>query len=873
MTERPLLSLPEAKRSISTGKPATIQEVVRPLSSATQEKRLGPKFERLSRALPDPQFLAALRNDPAAIVPERALVFEIASEIVDFDRARRNIPGLEPLGEDQDEVSPDEDFIIDGKPEKKIRRRIYFTMPDKIALQEIVSLWKLYQQGKNLGYGRGEWKKIFAHLADIRPWGPQDRVTAEARTEWSKFLKEAPDKPIKLEVEFWFRTSPTLRDAAHQSFQKIINDGNGSILDRTTIHEINYDAVLIQLPSKNIQEILNNPDIGLASFDEIMILRPQSLVIDPQITDFEDSENILDINLTSSSPLMRAALLDGLPMAQHAQLSGKLSIDDPDDFTSKYSRADEQIHGTSMASLIINGDLNISNPNMTIKSQLYVRPVMFPQEAGFDGRRFEMMPSDQLALDLIWQCFIRMFSRENGNAPTAPDVKIVNLSLGDSNQRFSGRLSPWARLIDYLSWEYNILVIISAGNISDSVLLENVSTWSEFEKATKSEREEILLNAIIRQRATRSLLAPSESVNALTVGAAHADAITSTGSGMMAIDPYASSCLPNLSSALGLGYLRGAKPEILLPGGCEHIRASSSHAPISVTPVDKPGRYFGIGSATPGIAGDLTRKANFSGTSVATALATHSALKIIESFEESPEESPYPSVNDEFYAVVIKSLLVHAAKWDINLSERIKKISKDSGNSYWEHQREDITRFLGFGAVNIDQVLECTSHRATMIGWNTIRTKEVDEYRIPLPTQLEGLRGFRSVTATIGWITPLNANKRSYRLVKFAIEPGGDKNLSLGVDNSKHQPPPNAFGRGTIYQRRWEGTEARSFVDGGDLVLKVICKSVGGEIVDEAIPYGIAISLEVGEDVDVPVYEEVRTRLRQIIRPNVQSKV
>ena len=863
MADRPLLSLPNPKRNVPRGRPAVIVEKVRAVGVARQGERLGPKFERLSQVLPDPQQLAELRNDPAAIAPERALVFEIASEVVDFDRARRNVPGLEFLGEDQDEVPPDEDFVVADKPDKAIRRRIYFTMPDATALREIVSLWNRYQRGEKLGRGRTEWKKVFDHLADIRPWGPQDRITEDAKTNWLRHLEQTPDEPIRLEVEFWFRTSAPVREAAHRRFAEMVAGAGGRILDQSTIPEIRYDAVLLEARSEHVRQILENPDIGIAAFDEVMVLRPQSLVTDPQDVDFAETRDVEQADPPIIPEPPRAALLDGLPMAQHSKLANRLSVDDPDDHEAEYGQANEQIHGTSMASLILHGDLNAHPPSEPVRGTLYVRPVMYPQQVGFDERR-ERMPPDRLAIDLIWRSFIRMFDGEGTEGPTAPTVKVVNLSLGDLNRRFSGVLSPWARLIDYLSWEYGVLVLISAGNILDPIPLDEVAAWADYEALAPADRETILLKAILRRRATRRLLAPSEAMNALTVGACHTDAVPPNGAGVMAIDPYETPSLPNPSCALGLGYLRSVKPEILLPGGREHVQTRTSHAPISVAPVGQPARYFGIGAAAPGLAGETTKQLNFSGTSVATALATHSALKILEALDEIPAEPPYPNVDPAFHAVILKTLLVHAAKWDAGLAKKIEELSKDTGNKYWEHLREDVTRFLGYGMVDLEGVLECSERRATLLGWNTIHAKETDEFRIPLPPQIENKAGFRSVAATVGWFTPLNTDHRMYRMAKFEVEPGSDKALSLGVSNSKQQPSHNAFGRGTVYHRRWEGHDAKAFVDDGDLVLNVTCKPAAGDL-DDAIPYGLAITLEVGADVAVPVYEEIRERLRQAI--------
>jgi hypothetical protein len=110
MPERPLLALPQPhRRAPIAGRPPI--ENVPSVAPGRQVVRLGPKFERLERALPDPAALAGLREDPTAIVPERALVFEVASNVVNFYRAVRGVPGLEFLGEDEGEAPSDTDFL------------------------------------------------------------------------------------------------------------------------------------------------------------------------------------------------------------------------------------------------------------------------------------------------------------------------------------------------------------------------------------------------------------------------------------------------------------------------------------------------------------------------------------------------------------------------------------------------------------------------------------------------------------------------------------------------------------------------------------------------------------------------------------------
>ena len=838
------------------------------VDAGRQAGRLGPKFERLERALGGPDALGELRNDPSAIVPERALVFEVASEVADFYRAVRGVPGLEFLGEDEGEAAPDEDFYVpdkegDPRDDKRVPRRFYFTIPDRTALTELVSLWRRFQRGERLGHGRAAWREVFGHLADVRPWGRQDRLTDEAVEDWRERLQFAPDTPVRLEVEFWYRDSAARRETAETMFTEKLRGLGGQVLHRAVIGDIRYHAALVEVSPEVIRDVLDNRDVDLVVVDDVMVLRPQSMVSGPVEGDLEDATVAGGGGGVAQEDVPIAALLDGVPMAQHDLLTNRLVMDDPENFADKYGAAIEQRHGTAMASLILHGDLNTPNPEPPIRRRLYVRPVMYPQR-GFDFAE-EVMPSDRLCIDLIWRVFIRMFDGEGGEDPTAPTVRVVNLSLGDAKRPFAGVMSPWARLIDHLAWRHKVLVLVSAGNITDHISLGSVDKWADFENADVDERQATLLRAILRQRAHRQLLAPSEAVNALTVGAAHNDNLAPNGQGAMAVDPYASSALPNMSSALGLGFKRTVKPEILLPGGAEQVRAWRTHAPIKIGPLKSPANYFGIGVAHPGSTGQTNLRRNMSGTSVATALATHSVLRIFEALEDLPDDPVHPKMDPAYHAVILKALLVHSARWDRDAMGALKTIIIENGRLHWEHERDEVSRFLGFGCPDIQRVVDCAENRATLIGWNTIRSRETDRFAVPLPADLEGKAGFRALSITIAWLTPITHSHRMYRLAKFKVDSGGDKRFSIGASNAKQQPSHNALGKGTVYHQRWEGEDAAEFVDDGNLVFDVTCSPAADEL-DDAISYVVVATLEVGQDVAVPVYERVRERLREVVR-------
>ena len=868
MIDRPLLAMPEPeRREASSGFPP--RENLPTVAPERQGTRMGPKFRRLERSLATPETLVDLRDDPAAIVPERALVFEVASEIVDFYRAVRGVTGLEFLGEDEGEAAPDEDFFFpddEGWPKegKLVPRRFYFTLPDRVALLQLISLWKRYQKGEELGHGRAQWKHVFAHLVDVRPWGPRDRLTEDTMLDWHERLEFYPEKPVRFEVEFWYRNEVSQRKEAEKTFIAKLEELGGKLIDRAIIEPIRYHALLVEMSPSVIRGLLENSEIGLVAIDEVMIFRPQSMVLGPvgaSIADATQAE-VVRVQRELNPPV--AALLDGVPMASHDHLAGRLVIEDPDEFGEKYGAATEQQHGTAMASLILHGDLNEPNPPPPVNSQLYVRPVMYPQSDGSGNSYEEALPSDRLSVDLIWRAFIRMFEGEGDENPSAPTVRVVNLSLGNKNHRFTGLMSPWARLIDYLAWEHGVLILISAGNVSDSVPLEDVSEWIDVENADEKERQEIILRAVLKQRAKRRIFSPSESINALTIGAAHSDHVRPNGCALLAINPYVSPFLPNLSSALGLGLRRAVKPEILLPGGAEQVRRNSNQAPIEVSPVKQPANFFGIGVASPSSAGETDRKLNMSGTSVATALATHGAIRILEALDGLPDDPEYPKVDPTYYPVLMKALLVHSAGWDCETEDLLRRVIREEGKMHWEHERHEISRFLGFGCPDVDRVINCSESRATLIGWGTIEGRQTDRFRVPLPYDLEGVSGFRALCVTIAWLTPITHEHRMYRLAKLKAESGGDKAFSIGVGNSKSQPSHNTLGKGTVYHHRWEGEDAADFVDGGNLVLDVTCSPTTGRL-DYGIPYAVATTLEVGVEMAVSVYENIREQLKEAI--------
>jgi hypothetical protein len=78
--------------------------------------------------------------------------------------------------------------------------------------------------------------------------------------------------------------------------------------------------------------------------------------------------------------------------------------------------------------------------------------------------RPEKVSEQVLVVDLLHRAVRRLFDGDGGEPPAAPQVSVVNLSIGICDRLFDGAMSPLARLLDWLAWKYRVLFIVSAGN-------------------------------------------------------------------------------------------------------------------------------------------------------------------------------------------------------------------------------------------------------------------------------------------------------------------------------------------------------------------------------------------------------------------------
>jgi len=795
-----------------------------------------------------------IQQNTAGIDPEQVLVIETIGSVDNFANAVKRIEGLEWMGElESDEIAPDQDFYDENNPEKELNGRLYLVMTNQRALDEMLSLWRRYQADPNMQFERGltKFRDVFLHLKSIRRWDVQDRLLETGVIDiWQEDLEYDGDRVIPFEAELWFRGSNELRAVSASQVTNLVQQAGGRILNQSVIEGIAYHGLLAELPANAIRAIVENPTTELVKCENVMFFRPvgQMVVGDKSPEGDVEIAQIEEMPLPTGDPVV--ALFDGVPLANHRLLAGRLVVDDPDNWEADYA-ASERVHGSSMASLIVHGDLN--QPQPPLSRPVYVRPIMKPLN-WFDTPRPEGIPENCLAVDLIHRAVKRLFEGDQGEGPAAPQIKVINLSIGDRARQFTQSMSPMARLLDWLSVKYGVLFVVSAGNHPTTISL-GVSR-EEFDSFQTDQFEAATIKALYRDARHRKLLSPAETINGISVGAVHLDEAQVAHQGNR-IDPFGRP-LPSPVSAFGSGYRRAIKPDVIFYGGRQWYRLPLQPTnPVTIEPAifrTTPGNKV----ASPGsLAGELNATSYSCGTSNATALISRAAGICYDSLQQIFNEQAAEVDPSNYEVPLLKAMLVHGCSWG-DIGSRISEVLRTPENG--RQLSGLISRWIGYGIPVVDRVLDCTEQRATVLGFGQLSDGEAHVFSLPLPPSLGSRPEWRRLTVTLAWLSPISASTQKYRTASLWFEMNNN-----GLAPTRSDADWRAVRRGTVQHEVFEGQRAEPFIDGEVIEIKVNCREDAGKI-QNPVAYGLAVSLEVAEGLDIAVYNEIRTRIAPAIQ-------
>ena len=325
-----LLTLPADRRSFAPRGRGS--EGARLPSRARQAQRLTSRFDALITSLQEQR--ATAQTSLPATDPELVLVFETRGNVSDVFSALRNA-GLQLLIEVEDEFEPDEDFQKNAKTPGDVPGLLHVALASLDAVQQLRQLWATWIRGEplqGLGGMHSGLASLFAHLKDVRPWGPEDRVGStgliDAINDWLALgITEVP-----IEAELWFYESAARRAEAEDAARAAIGDVGGRVV-QSAVHEgFGYHGVAAIVPTTGLQVVADQgPDtIQLLRSKDVFLVRPGGQSVLPSPDAHAGPPVPEDVPLPSGEP--RVLLLDGLPAANHARLADRIIVADPDGF-------------------------------------------------------------------------------------------------------------------------------------------------------------------------------------------------------------------------------------------------------------------------------------------------------------------------------------------------------------------------------------------------------------------------------------------------------------------------------------------------------------------------------------------------------------
>ena len=758
------------------------------------------------------------------MAPERMLVFVLRASLQNFANAIRKVTGLELI--DEDDFDPDDE---DKNPS------MYLLVPDAVALTQIVSLWQHWQRREKMARGFTPWNAVFDTLKELRVWGPQDRVNHADRRSLQSTLDTNASSVHRLEVELVFRRDSLAAERAETQFCAKLQEVGGTVVQRSRIDVIGYHALLIEIDTANLKVILQLLPDGLAGDDSVMHIRPQSLANRLQTSDAERSETFEQVKLLVAPKPPILALIDGVPVANHGLLAGAVLVEDIFDLE-RQTIVSEREHGTAMASLIVHGDRN--NSELPLERKIVAVPVMGPEDK---------FTNDALIVDVIYQAVRHLVK-------VTPNLLIVNLSLANQNQIFQGRMSAWARLIDRFAYEFGLLFLVSAGNHPSEIRFNSVSTRTDFEDMESGLRASATIDALGSVMAERRLMSPAETVNGLTIGAANLDAVQDSHrqQARLNIDPYKGLILSNPSSALGPGFARSVKPDLLMPGAKEHLSVNAAGKTISVSPCP-PARAHGLRVAAP-----QENTEHYSGaTSGATALASRACHQIYDALEAHYGDVflALPKISR---AALLKALLVHTASWPEESANAIKRVLGPADNRQHVKQKDNVRRFLGYGFGDPERAIACTGDRATFWATGHLAKEKAVLIQVPIPECVFAKARPQHLVATLAWFTPIAYGRQSYRTVRLKLDliDGEEK---LRINPSSLQPDEYQSSKGTVISRRWDGSRAVVAENNQYITFRVQREPDRNKVAEGEVSFAIALTFSMPGVVDI--YDQIRARV------------
>jgi len=555
-------------------------------------------------------------------------------------------------------------------------------------------------------YGEREKYKQFDAIESFEPIPPEEKIGEQLK---DRPLQEGEE--AYLDIEIWRMEDERLKKFL-DGFENLLRDKEGGITDRLITD--NLSLLRVKIDKSTFEEVVRLKEISRIDRPpkpyitwKILSIPLEKLEVGESPSEDATAIAILDSGILSNHPLLEKAVGDEISVSLLS--SNKIQEDKPQDDVG---------HGTEVAGIALYGDIKKCIEEKRFQPEVWIlsAKVMFKEENPMTGEITATYDESELLehqLDKAVRYFVNKY----------PNCKVINISFGDIYKKMfrNKRQFPLATLIDELAKGFDIIFVISAGNLEP----EKNGFPDRYPEYLTEEKEGV------------KIIDPASSAYAITVGSiAQEFGPLNTRQTEILFSP-ASIHYPSPFTCAGPGYKGMIKPELVEEGG--NIISSPSDLLKSE---DIGGKLVVLNPKW------IEEGKLFSvdyGTSFSAPKVAHYIARLFNNF---PNYSPN----------LIKALLLASAEIPSDRPTPLNDINYNDSDT----KLIDLLKVYGYGKPHFDAAISSDSNRVLLQAENNIKLDGVHLYYFYLPREFIETNGEKEISVVLAYSPPIRRNRIDY---------------------------------------------------------------------------------------------------------------
>lgn len=699
-------------------------------------------------------------------------------------------------------------------------------------------------------------RDIFSCIDNIRTVMREDRIGVRLK-EYFQTPSLLPEGFFIVNLDIWFNGQQTTAIEIERQIRQVLGTEGSKLL-----------GDLFQIPSMLLGRALINEFTlnALLDMDIVAVVDLPFSNVSPEPYKLYnwDYEPVIQDELEDDAPL--AAVLDSGIFTGNPLLENVVVAEEEFD-TTENTTTDMNGHGTGVAGIVVYGDFTNSLQTGNFKPLVRI----CNGKIMHDENGAPCFPDDKRPEQIVREA-IEYFNQEFY-------CRVFNLSVGDRDHLYSGgRQFAWAEMLDQLSRELDIVIIVSAGNVSGPELKE----FSSREELMKQSRDQLFMPE-------HRLIDPATSALAITVGSITRFDEPSVVPHRITSVSVGKKDYLSVFTRIGKGVNRAIKPDVVDYGGNYAVSQLMRGRNRWVT------NDIGLLEPTLNNTNDKIFK-GYCGTSFSAPHATHIVARIERALEKQLQEKP--SAN------LIRAIFINSARYTEDMVEWGEK-SEDplyTGSSNPKQERK--LRLYGFGRAD-DSLLYSDYNRVTLFTEDKLSLRSFHLYKIPVPKEFLQIKANKVISISLAYNPITRLSRKDYLtnnlwfevfrkideetlvLYKAKKEAGEDEDDDLDKfpdsNKAKFMPGYTEIKNGTLQQRIWQ-KKARG---GSDLlwdedepyIYVLVTGKEKFKYAEQEIPqdYALAITFSYESEEDIQLYtklkNQVRVKTRQTERERVRDRI